>query len=148
MSPKGSGRPERSAQDPTTDATERALRQLAVDELRRRVGATDRRSSSLAITHGPLTGERIALDRDRLGAGRDPDNEIFLDDVTVSRHHAEFQRVGATHVVVDLGSVNGTYLNGARIEQAALHDEDVLQIGRFRLMFFDGDTTAGDAGGE
>ena len=143
MSPKGSGRPERSGQDPTTAATERALRQLAVDDLRRKVGATDRRSGSLAVTRGPLTGQRIALDRNRLGAGRDPDNEIFLDDVTVSRHHAEFQRVGSTYVVVDLGSVNGTYLNGARVDQAALHDEDVLQIGRFRLMFFDGGSTAG-----
>ncbi len=97
-----------------------------------------RSSGSLAVFHGPLAGLRVELNQDFLRAGRDPENDIFLDDVSVSRHHAELRSKGGEIVIIDLGSVNGTYVNDARISEAQLRDEDEVQIGRFKLVFFEG----------
>ena len=63
---------------------------------------------------------------------------IFLDDITVSRRHAEVRKVEGGYVVADVGSLNGTYLNRERVEEAVLHDGDELQIGTFKLVFFAG----------
>jgi len=71
-----------------------------------------------------------------VNAGRHPDSEIFLDDVTVSRRHAEFHRTGDTFTVSDVGSLNGTYVNRDRIDRVRLNDGDEVQIGKFRLVFF------------
>ena len=73
-----------------------------------------------------------------VGAGRHPDSEIFLDDVTVSRRHAEFRRAGAGYTVSDVGSLNGTYVNRDRIDTVQLTDSDEVQIGKYRLVFFSG----------
>ena len=78
----------------------------------------------------------VLLDRDTTSAGRHPDSDIFLDDVTVSRRHAEFRRDGAEFVVVDVGSLNGTYVNRDRIDSVELNDADEVQIGKYRLVFF------------
>ena len=71
-------------------------------------------------------------------AGRHPDSEIFLDDVTVSRRHAEFRRDGSAYTVTDVGSLNGTYVNRDRIDSVTLQDGDEVQIGKYRLVFFAG----------
>ena len=71
-------------------------------------------------------------------AGRHPDSEIFLDDVTVSRRHAEFHREGESFTVSDVGSLNGTYVNRDRIDRVQLTDGDEVQIGKYRLVFFSG----------
>lgn len=71
-------------------------------------------------------------------AGRHPDSEIFLDDVTVSRRHAEIIRGPQGFRVRDAGSLNGTYVNRDRVEEASLSNGDELQIGRFRLAFYAG----------
>ena len=71
-----------------------------------------------------------------VGAGRHPDSGIFLDDVTVSRRHAEFRRTGAGYTVSDVGSLNGTYVNRDRIDSVDLNDGDEVQIGKYRLVFF------------
>ncbi|HVT21671.1 MAG TPA: FHA domain-containing protein, partial [Mycobacteriales bacterium] len=76
------------------------------------------------------------LDQEVTTAGRHPDSDIFLDDVTVSRKHATFTRTPTGYVVTDAGSLNGTYLNRERIESAALGNGDEVQIGKFRLLFF------------
>jgi pSer/pThr/pTyr-binding forkhead associated (FHA) protein len=68
-------------------------------------------------------------------AGRHPESEIFLDDITVSRRHAEFVRQGSGYVVRDVGSLNGTYLNRERLEEAPLNHGDEVQIGKFKLVF-------------
>jgi pSer/pThr/pTyr-binding forkhead associated (FHA) protein len=68
--------------------------------------------------------------------GRHPDADIFLDDVTVSRRHVEFHRSGRAFQVKDLGSLNGTYLNGERIDTAVLGDRAEVQVGKFRLTFY------------
>jgi pSer/pThr/pTyr-binding forkhead associated (FHA) protein len=89
----------------------------------------------LVVKRGPNAGSRFLLDRDRTSAGRHPESHIFLDDVTVSRHHAEFAREGASFMVRDVGSLNGTYVNRQRIDQAGLSGGDEVQIGKFRLVF-------------
>lgn len=88
------------------------------------------------MRRGPNTGARFLLDTDLAMAGRHPDADIFLDDVTVSRRHAEFRRHGTAFEVRDLGSLNGTYFDGVRIENALLHDGAEVQIGKFRLTFY------------
>lgn len=67
--------------------------------------------------------------------GRSPECQIFLDDVTVSRRHAELERKGESFTIRDLGSLNGTYVNRRRIESTVLQDDDEVQIGKYRLTF-------------
>ncbi|MBV9487906.1 MAG: zinc-ribbon and FHA domain-containing protein [Frankiaceae bacterium] len=90
----------------------------------------------LVVQRGPNAGSRYLLDKDVTTAGRGPDSDIFLDDVTVSRRHALFTRTGGGFVVEDLGSLNGTYLNRERIDKAPVGNGDEVQIGKFRLVFF------------
>jgi pSer/pThr/pTyr-binding forkhead associated (FHA) protein len=89
----------------------------------------------LIVLRGPNAGSRFLLDHDFTSAGRHPDSDIFLDDVTVSRRHAEFYRHGDRFTVRDVGSLNGTYVNRERIEEAELFGGDEVQIGKFRLLF-------------
>ena len=92
-------------------------------------------SALLLVMRGPNAGSRFRLDGELTTAGRHPDSDIFLDDVTVSRRHAEFYREGARFTVRDVGSLNGTYVNRERIEEAELTGGDEVQIGKFRLLF-------------
>lgn len=92
----------------------------------------------LVVQKGPGAGSRFLLDGDVTHAGRHPDSEIFLDDVTVSRRHAVFHRDGDSFTVSDVGSLNGTYVNRDRIEKVQLNDSDEVQIGKYRLVFFSG----------
>lgn len=94
---------------------------------------------SFVVVKGPDTGERFILSEGQVTIGRDPNSDIFLNDVTVSREHAVVTVAGSEASVVDRGSLNGTYLNGSIVDQAALSDGDHLQIGRFLLVFFTGD---------
>ena len=101
----------------------------------------------LAVLRGPNAGSRFLLDSDLTLVGRHPDSDIFLDDVTVSRRHAEFYRQGGRFVVRDVGSLNGTYVNRERIEEAELHEGDEVQVGKFRLVFLLGPATQAEYGG-
>ncbi len=92
----------------------------------------------LVVRRGPNAGARFLLDHDVTTSGRHPDSDIFLDDVTVSRRHAEFHREGGTFTVRDVGSLNGTYVNRERVEAATLANGDEVQIGKFRLVFLAG----------
>ena len=105
--------------------------EIELDELPPGVGM-------LVVTRGPNSGSRYALDDDLVTAGRHPDSVIFLDDITVSRRHAEVRRVADGYQVTDVGSLNGTYLNRERVESAMLTDGDELQIGTFKLLFLAG----------
>jgi pSer/pThr/pTyr-binding forkhead associated (FHA) protein len=100
------------------------------------VAALPAGSALLIVKRGPSDGSRFLLDVDVTTAGRHPNAEIFLDDVTVSRKHAEFRRVDGGFVLTDLGSLNGTYLNGSRADSAKLNDGDEVQVGKFRLTFY------------
>jgi hypothetical protein len=99
------------------------------------LGALPEGSALLLVMRGPNAGSRFRLDGGLTTAGRHPDSDIFLDDVTVSRRHAEFYRQGAFFTVRDVGSLNGTYVNRERIEEAQLTGGDEVQIGKFRLLF-------------
>lgn len=92
-------------------------------------------SALLVVQHGPNTGARFLLDAAVTTVGRDTRSEIFLDDVTVSRKHAEFRRVDGGFEVRDVGSLNGTYVNRERIDGSALRSGDEVQIGKYRLTF-------------
>jgi hypothetical protein len=93
-------------------------------------------AATLVVTRGPGAGSRFVLDGDVVQAGRHPDSDIFLDDVTVSRRHAELVRSGPGWIVKDVGSLNGTYVNRQRIEDSSpLANGDEVQIGRFKLVF-------------
>ncbi len=86
---------------------------------------------------GGREGEIITLDNDIVTIGRSPHSDLFLDDVTVSRHHARVLRDDAGFSVEDLNSLNGTYVNRRRIERRQLSDGDELQIGKFKLAFLE-----------
>jgi pSer/pThr/pTyr-binding forkhead associated (FHA) protein len=88
----------------------------------------------LVVKRGPNAGVGIPLYQAVATAGRDPRSDIFLDDVTVSRHHAEFRLERHELQVVDIGSLNGTYVNGQPIDSAVLTNGDEIQMGKFRLV--------------
>ena len=109
--------------DPTGDVT------IGLDDLPEGAGM-------LLVKRGPGAGSRFVLEHPVTKVGRHPDSDIFLDDVTVSRRHAEVARSGDGYVVRDVGSLNGTYLNRERIEsELTLGTGDEVQVGRFKLVF-------------
>jgi pSer/pThr/pTyr-binding forkhead associated (FHA) protein len=95
-------------------------------------------SALLVVKRGPNAGSRFLLDQPTTSAGRHPDSDIFLDDVTVSRRHAEFRQDEGDFQVVDVGSLNGTYVNREPVDSAVLANGDEVQIGKFRLVFLTG----------
>lgn len=101
------------------------------------VGELEHGVAVLIVRAGAQAGARFALDGDRTTLGRHPDSEISLDDITVSRRHAEIVRGPEGYVAVDAGSLNGTYVNQERVERCPLQHGDELQIGKFRLVFFE-----------
>ncbi|WP_445165210.1 glycogen accumulation regulator GarA [Mycolicibacterium sp. Dal123E01] len=104
-------------------------------------------SALLVVKRGPNAGSRFLLDQATTSAGRHPDSDIFLDDVTVSRRHAEFRLDGNEFQVVDVGSLNGTYVNREPVDSATLANGDEVQIGKFRLVFLTGPKSLDDEDG-
>ncbi|MEV4949942.1 FHA domain-containing protein [Streptomyces sp. NPDC053755] len=94
-------------------------------------------SALLVVRRGPNSGSRFLLDGELTTAGRHPQSDIFLDDVTVSRRHVEFRRAqDGSFTVADVGSLNGTYVNREPIDSAVLSNGDEVQIGKYRLVFY------------
>jgi pSer/pThr/pTyr-binding forkhead associated (FHA) protein len=83
-----------------------------------------------------MAGARYLLDTDVTTIGRHPEADIFFDDVTVSRRHAEITRAGSSFEIIDQRSLNGTYVNGERVDRSTLVNGSELRIGKFRLNFF------------
>ncbi len=102
------------------------------------IAALPKNSALLIAQRGPSAGSRFLLDDDVSIAGRHPNADVFLDDVTVSRKHVEFVRTATGFEIKDLGSMNGTYLNGSRVDSALLKSGDVVQVGKYHLTFFAG----------
>ncbi len=92
----------------------------------------------MVVKRGPNAGSRYLLDKDVVSAGRHPDSDIFLDDVTVSRRHVDFVRDDDGYTARDIGSLNGTYVNRERVEEGRLRSGDEVQIGKFKLVYLDG----------
>ena len=106
------------------------------DEERAAVDALPSGNALLIVRRGPNQGSRFLLDSDVTTVGRHPNADIFLDDVTVSRKHAEFKRVGKTFTITDLASLNGTQYENATVETAVLENGSEVQIGKYHLTFF------------
>ncbi|AYF99229.1 FHA domain-containing protein [Protaetiibacter intestinalis] len=133
--------PDPVSNDTTAHFTDDFRNQLAAmesvsGEEQEAIAALPSGSALLVVRRGPNVGARFLLDADVTVAGRHPDADIFLDDVTVSRRHAEFVRTGSAFQVRDLGSLNGTYFDGVRIDSALLSDGAEVQVGKFRLTFY------------
>lgn len=94
----------------------------------------------LVVHRGPSEGSEFLLpaDADVVGVGRSPESDVFLDDVTVSRRHAEFRRGADGWSVRDVGSLNGTYVNRVRVDDQRLNGGDEVQVGKFRFIFLVG----------
>ncbi len=93
---------------------------------------------TLTIVKGPQIGETFELNAATITIGRDPNNSVFLNDMTVSRHHANLDLSGVQSgfaTVKDLGSLNGTWVDGAIVNEATLKDGSTIQIGTFRMVF-------------
>jgi pSer/pThr/pTyr-binding forkhead associated (FHA) protein len=104
---------------------------LPIDELRED-------QALLVVKRGPNAGSQFLIEKDVTTAGRHPESDIFLDDITVSRRHAEIRRKNGSFFVHDMGSLNGTYVNRERVDNTQLATGDELQIGKFKLAFFTG----------
>ncbi len=100
------------------------------------VAALPAGNALLVVRRGPNKGARFLLDADLITVGRHPNSDVFLDDVTVSRRHAEISRTSGEFSVKDLDSLNGTYYQGARVESALLTNGSELQIGKYHFTFY------------
>jgi pSer/pThr/pTyr-binding forkhead associated (FHA) protein len=108
---------------------------LGDEELGLAVGELAEGTGVLLVKRGPDAGAKYVLEGEVTRVGRHPESDIFLDDITVSRRHAEFVRDGAGYMVRDVGSLNGTYVNRERIDDVALVSGDEVQVGKFKLVF-------------
>lgn len=107
------------------------------------IAALPNGSAMLIALSGPARGARFLINSELTTLGRSPENEIFLDDVTVSRKHAEIRRAGNSYSVRDCGSLNGTYVDGEIKNESPLVDGAELHIGKFKLHFFIGGKVRG-----
>jgi pSer/pThr/pTyr-binding forkhead associated (FHA) protein len=132
---------------PLDSLDDRTITLSAVDPLQGAAGSDDdvvvaigdlpNELGVLIVRAGAQAGARFALDEVVTHLGRHPESEISLDDITVSRRHAEIEHTPEGYVVTDAGSLNGTYVNQERIDKMLLRHGDELQIGKFRLVFFE-----------
>lgn len=113
---------------------ENSLEQLTAEE-RNLISQLNPESAMLIIHRGPNRGERFLLNSPDSSIGRSGENEVVLDDVTVSRKHANIRKAGQRFELIDLGSLNGTYVNGNSIARATLTNGDEIQFGKFHMLF-------------
>ena len=93
---------------------------------------------TITIVKGPMSGETFELEDQDITLGRDPKNSVFLNDMTVSRRHAHIDLTGLASgyaTIEDMGSLNGTWVDGAIVSKAVLKDGSTIQIGTFRMVF-------------
>lgn len=129
--------PDRSDLGDPTEITEtiRAIDpRQAIRDAEAAAGIPGFQGYALVVTSGPRQGSHWLLEEGSWEAGRNTDALVFLDDVTVSRHHARFVVSEGRLEVQDLGSTNGTYVNGVRTDYAPLVSGDEVIIGRFHLV--------------
>jgi len=128
--PLGSGELEETTL--TLSAVEAATEE---DELERYLDGLAPGVGMFVVRHGPNAGSSYRLDEKSTAIGRHPDSDVFLDDITVSRRHVAVERDDDGYTLRDVGSLNGTYVNRKRVDEARLRHGDEVQIGRYRLTF-------------
>ena len=129
---------EATGDDTTITFTPVTAAEGAEEEVSVQIPAMGEGLGMLVVKRGPNAGSKFLLEQEVTRVGRHPDSDIFLDDITVSRRHAEFVQQGEGYVVRDVGSLNGTYLNRERIDEAELGNGDEVQIGKFKLVYLAG----------
>jgi len=92
--------------------------------------------SGLFIIKGPNIGDKFLINKPKITIGRIPESDIFLDDITVSRNHAEIIKRGEEFIIKDSGSLNGSYVNGKIVDSVVLNNMDKIQIGKYMFLFF------------
>ena len=122
--------------DPTLSITPVEVDDEAQDEFPFPHDELQRGQALLLVKRGPNAGSTFLLESDATTVGRNPESDVFLDDVTVSRKHVVVERRADAFFVRDVGSLNGTYVNGERVEETKLASGDEIQVGRFKLVFF------------
>jgi pSer/pThr/pTyr-binding forkhead associated (FHA) protein len=123
--------------DPTLSLTPVEAEDEAQDEFPFPHDELESGQGLLLVKRGPNAGSTFLVDRDSTSVGRAPESDVFLDDVTVSRRHAEIvRRMDGAFSVRDVGSLNGTYVNGEQVDETKLATGDEVQIGMFKLVFF------------
>jgi hypothetical protein len=132
------GQPLQREEESTVSLAELAERLELGEELGEALAELPQGIGMLVVRKGPNAGSRFVLDGEVTTVGRHPDSDVFLDDITVSRRHATVRRTAGGYEVADVGSLNGTYVDHQRVDQAALHHLADLQIGRFVLLFLVG----------
>jgi hypothetical protein len=132
------GQPLAREEESTVSLAELAERLELGEELGEALAELPQGIGMLVVRRGPNAGSRFVLDAEVTTVGRHPDSDVFLDDITVSRRHASVRRVPGGYDVADVGSLNGTYVDHQRVDQASLHHLADLQIGRFVLLFLVG----------
>lgn len=108
------------------------LTQDIIDHLKK----IPRDKSGIMVIKGPNIGDKFYLTEEKFTIGRSVDSDILLDDITVSRQHAIIERQNKAYIMRDLGSLNGTYINGEIINESKLNNGDKLQIGKYVFLFF------------
>jgi hypothetical protein len=108
------------------------------DELERYLDGLAPGLGMFVVRHGPNAGSSYRLEQQTTSIGRHPDSDVFLDDITVSRRHVVVERGGHGYHLRDVGSLNGTYVNRERVDEADLRHGDEVQVGRYRLTFVQG----------
>jgi pSer/pThr/pTyr-binding forkhead associated (FHA) protein len=93
-------------------------------------------ASGLIVLKGPNVGEKILFNKPVFRIGREADSDIFLDDITISRKHAQIEKIDAYHKISDLGSLNGIYINGKSTESKILENGDKIQVGKYVFYYF------------
>lgn len=136
-----------SCGSPLDSLEDRTITLAAIDPLQNAPGTDDDLAIPLGelpteigvliVRAGAQAGARFPLAETLTRLGRHPESEISLDDITVSRRHAEIERTPEGYVVSDAGSLNGTYVNQERVDRLVLRHGDELQVGKFRLVFFE-----------
>lgn len=92
--------------------------------------------SGLVIIKGPNIGDIFIINKSKFTIGRNPESDIFLDDITVSRKHVVLEKIDKDFRIKDSGSLNGSYVNGEIVENSILKDGDRIQIGKYIFLFF------------
>ncbi len=123
----------RSVSDPVSALLDRAT-QVEQDV----IAALPEGSAMLVVLSGPARGSRFLINSEVTTIGRAPDSDIFLDDVTVSRKHAQINKTDSGYLIVDCGSLNGTYVSNEIKAEAVLFDGAEINVGKFKLHFFIG----------
>ena len=113
-----------------------ATGEILDDDMALAISEMSETTAMVVVKRGPNAGSKFVLEGDVTRAGRHPDSDIFLDDISVSRRHATFVRTPQGTVVRDSGSLNGTYVNRKLVDEVLLQPGDEVQIGKFRLVFY------------